>query len=68
MGSRQDAILAELREHGGAMWADEMETVRKPSGPPSESISSLVRYEIIRRTYVDIPGRCSPRVYLELVE
>lgn len=68
MGSRQDAILAELREHGGAMWLDEMEAVRKPSGSPSVSVSSLARYGIVRRTYVDIPGRCTPRVRLELME
>lgn len=64
MGSGQDAILAELREHGRAMWADEMAS----SKGRSDSIASLVRYGILRRTYVGIPGRCTPRVRLELIE
>lgn len=72
MGSRQDAALAELREHGGAMWQDDLLSLRRSGRPTDElctrPMKGLERAGVITRTRVPcMRGSVRSRTWVRLV-
>lgn len=72
MGSRQDAALAELRAAGGAMWQDDLLSLRRSGRPTDElctrPMKGLERAGVITRTRVPcMRGSVRSRTWVRLV-